>query len=162
MSAPEDLAARLRRLRREGGHAPAASRDAPELPVWLTRSLGRRERRTDEGHERWWSTEAPRALETVATLGPADAEMASRLMETAQRHGHRMNEIVDDLLTLSKIEAEGDVIQRAPVSVMSTIRPAASAVAAMTTSRNTVTRMASNSGSNAANALRSRRMRQAR
>lgn len=69
------------------------------------------------------------ALETVCDLEPHEDEAREHMLATAMRHGHRMGAIVDDLLTLSRIESEGDSLERIPVPLVRTIRAAAGAVA---------------------------------
>ena len=68
------------------------------------------------------------ALETVSDLGEEDPATRARMLDTAMRHGHRLTAIVDDLLILSKVETEGDVLERAPAPLLRAIRSAASAV----------------------------------
>ena len=65
------------------------------------------------------------AIETIVDLGEDEPEMRARLLETAGRHGHRLGAIVDDLLSLSRIESEGDLLERVPVDLLRTIRAAA-------------------------------------
>ncbi|MCE9635689.1 MAG: HAMP domain-containing protein [Planctomycetes bacterium] len=70
------------------------------------------------------------SVETVRDLGDEEPEARARMLETAARQGRRLAAIVDDLLALSKIETEGDQLERGPVPLLRGLRSAASAVAA--------------------------------
>lgn len=68
------------------------------------------------------------AVETITRLGPEEHEAREHMLATAMRHGQRMGAIVEDLLTLSRIESEGDSLERTAVPVTRTIRAAAGAI----------------------------------
>jgi two-component system phosphate regulon sensor histidine kinase PhoR len=58
------------------------------------------------------------------------------MLEAAERQGRRLADIVDDLLVLSRIETEGDVLDRGPVTLLRSLRSAAAAVARDAAARN--------------------------
>jgi len=70
------------------------------------------------------------ATETSLSLDDDETEFRTRMLTTAARHGRRLGAIVDDLLALSRIEAEGDRIERIRTPLLRSIRAAAAATAA--------------------------------
>jgi two-component system, OmpR family, phosphate regulon sensor histidine kinase PhoR len=67
------------------------------------------------------------ALETLVDPTLEDSDR-SRFLEMAQVNADRMKNIVDDLLELSRIEAEGEEMALAPVDVEQPVRSAAKAL----------------------------------
>jgi len=70
------------------------------------------------------------AAETLAGGALSDAEAAPRFVETIERHADRLKALVDDLLTLSRLESAPDTVERVPFDVGSTLRQACEALVA--------------------------------
>ncbi|MCC7136861.1 MAG: PAS domain-containing protein [Planctomycetes bacterium] len=69
------------------------------------------------------------AAETLAEGGLADAEAAPRFVGTIARHADRLRALVDDLLTLSRLESAPETIERVPVDFALVVRQSCEAVA---------------------------------
>ncbi len=64
------------------------------------------------------------AAETLADGALADPEAGPRFVATIERHADRLTALVDDLLTLSRLESTPENIERAPVDFALVVRQA--------------------------------------
>ncbi len=69
------------------------------------------------------------SAETLADGALADPEAGPRFVATITRHAERLTALVDDLLTLSRLESAPETIERVPVDVAGVVRQACEAVA---------------------------------
>ena len=70
------------------------------------------------------------AAETLADGALSDPEAGPRFVATIARHADRLTALVDDLLTLSRLESTPESIERVPVDFAHVVRQACDAVAA--------------------------------
>lgn len=57
------------------------------------------------------------AAETLAVLGPEEREQSARLVEMIEGHASRLEEMLRDLMDLSRLESDGVALALAPVSL---------------------------------------------
>jgi two-component system phosphate regulon sensor histidine kinase PhoR len=69
------------------------------------------------------------AAETLAEGALSDGEAAPRFVDAIRRHADRLRALVDDLLTLSRLESAPETIERVPVDLALVARHACEAVA---------------------------------
>jgi two-component system phosphate regulon sensor histidine kinase PhoR len=60
-------------------------------------------------------------LETMGE-GDLDPEMQSRAIEVMRRHAERLNRLIEDLLTVSRMEEKGVVLEKLPVNIPELLR----------------------------------------
>jgi len=70
------------------------------------------------------------SAETLASGALADADAGPRFVDTIARHADRLRALVDDLLTLSRLESAPETIERVPVDIAGVVRQACDAVVA--------------------------------
>jgi len=70
------------------------------------------------------------SAETLEGGALSDPDAGPRFVDTIARHAERLRALVDDLLTLSRLESAPETIERVPVDMAGVVRQACDAVAA--------------------------------